>query len=91
MTTPLVKSELEWEISCLAYEIDEMKAELASMKSICRMRILTARIEARQQKHAALVAQYIRGEYEDDYEDDRAADVEEMARARGAIDACYDI
>ena len=87
-------SELEWEFSCLAYDIEDMKKELLSMKSICRMRILTARIEARQQKHAELVAQYMRGEYEDDYDeydDTRAADFEEMARAGEAIDACYDI
>jgi hypothetical protein len=89
-----MKSELEWEFSCLAYEIEDMKKELLALKSICRMRILTARIEARQQKHAELVGQYIRGEYEDDedeYAGYRAADVEEMARAREAIDACYDI
>ena len=81
--------DLATQISCLAYDMEDLEAKMKMAKNRIAKRIMTMRLEALRLQHSALVQQYNNGQYIKD-SDDSVMD-HEMAMASGAIEACYDV
>ena len=93
----ITKSDLMSCMSCIAFDMEDLEKQIKACMDDSYKRVMTCQLDAMKLEHETLMKQYENGEYTEDGDDDdeyayySALDLEEMARAKEAIDACYDI
>jgi hypothetical protein len=93
----ITKSDLMSCMSYIAFDMEDLEKQIKACMDDGDKRVMTCQLDAMKLEHEALMKQYENGEYVEDEDDDdeyayySALDLEEMARAKEAINACYDI
>jgi hypothetical protein len=94
----MTKTDLLGQMSCIAFDMEDLEKRIKECTDEGDKRVMTCQLDLMKLEHEALVKKYENGEYNDNEEDEEAEEdtyysgvhLEEMVRAKEAIDACYD-
>jgi hypothetical protein len=92
----MTKTDLLGQMSCIVFDMEDLEKKIKECMDDGDKRVMTCQMDLMKLEHESLMMKYENGEYNDDEDDEddgyySALHLEEMVRAKEAIDACYDI